>query len=257
MNSTGAFEKALNLLDSEDDFELIKAVRFLSAFGDKSAIPHLLEVLETSPAAENIAGEIPFLSSIQNMLKTHDKNSVLNCFDLILTGLGEIYPLNDLFFFEVYNVLQYLIEQQKHNAPDSHIAAILLRAYEKFSSIHDCDEYLFDESKDVKNEIKDIFDLLNSQQKEFWTQQKEIIPNELKQSKFRSISALDIIRLMEITSAKNDVINFINSVRDEQSILAGLGAAKSLDILNKLDKEELKSKIANPTLSEVLESFFV
>lgn len=259
MNDCKAFENAILKLQSDDEFERIKAVRFLCAFGDKSALKELLKTLETSSAAENIAGELPYLLSFLEMLETEDKDGALNCFDLILSGLGEIHPLGDLFFFGVFEVLQYLIELQNDNATQSqsHVAAVLLRAYEKFLSLSDCDEYLFDEPKDVKEEINYICNLLKSQSEQFWDAQKELVVKELACGKFRALAALDVIRLFSINSAKSGVLEFINLTTDEQSLLAALSTAKAINILGELQQAKLAEKISNPTLKAVFESYFV
>lgn len=253
MGAKNIYNKAIEMLATNDEFELIKAVRFLSAYADKAAVKELLKTLETTSAGENIAAEIPYLMSIPEMLEVHDKDSVLTCIDFILLGLGEIIPLSEVFSYEIYNVIETLI-----NAPtNSHIAQVLLRAYERFSTLNENDEYSFDESKDVKKELKEIFRLLDSQPKEFWDAQKSIITEELKTSKQRKIAALEVIRALNIKSTEKDLINFIEETTDEQLIILAVGVARSLDIINKLNKEKIEAKISNETSIAILKSYFI
>lgn len=253
MGAKNIYNKAIEMLATNDEFELIKAVRFLSAYADKTAVQELLKTLETTSAGENIAAEIPYLMSIPEMLEVHDKDTVLTCIDFILLGLGEIIPLSEVFSYEIYNVIETLI-----NAPtNSHIAQVLLRAYERFSTLNENDEYSFDESKDVKKELKEIFELLDSQPKEFWDAQKSIITKELKTSKQRKIAALEVIRALNIKSTEKDLINFIEETTDEQLIILAVGVARSLDIINKLNKEKIEAKISNETSIAILKSYFI
>ena len=253
MGAKNIYNKAIEMLATNDEFELIKAVRFLSAYADKTAVQELLKTLETTSAGENIAAEIPYLMSIPEMLEVHDKDTVLTCIDFILLGLGEIIPLSEVFSYEIYNVIETLI-----NAPtNSHIAQVLLRAYERFSTLNENDEYSFDESKDVKKELKEIFELLDSQPKEFWDAQKSIITEELKTSKQRKIAALEVIRALNIKSTEKDLINFIEETTDEQLIILAVGVARSLDIINKLNKEKIEAKISNETSIAILKSYFI
>ena len=254
MNATESYNKAIQLLSDSDEFEVIKAVRFLTSYGDKSAVPNLLNTLETASAAENIAGEIPYLMPISEMLKTQDADKVLTCIDFILLGLSEILPLSDVFSYDIYNTIENLLNNE---TPNSHTATVLLRALDKFSTINENDEYSFDESKDVKNELKDILGLLNSKPKDFWTKQESLISKELNKSKQRAISALEIIRALEIKSAGNDLISFINSTSDEQLVVLSVGVAKSLNIIDKTNKNSVVDKVSNETLKVILESYFI
>jgi len=256
MNARTAFDKALTQLKSEDEFELIKSVRFLTAFGDKTAVQPLLKTLETSSAAENIAGEIPYLSPIMEMFEAQDFDAVLNCFNFILLGLGEILPLSEIFTYEIYEVLQYLLNKAE-TKQSSHIACALLRALEKFATFDSNDEYAFDESKDVKNEIKDIYGLLTSQPKDFWKAQEQLIVKELSKTKTRAVAALEVIRALEIKSTQTCLTDFINNTEDEQLLVLAAGVAKVLGSLNLLRGEALAQKVTNNTLKAILMSYFI
>lgn len=256
MNERTTFEKALQNIKSEDEFELIKAVRFLTAYGDKTAIAPLLASLKTASTAENIAGEITCLMPVSEMLETQNEDEVLTCISFILLGLGEVLPLCDIFSYEIFEVLQLII-QKAQLKQSGHVACILLQALEKFSTFESNDEYVFDESKDVKNEIKEIYNLLTSQPKAFWKQQEELISGELLNEKTRVAAALEVIRSLDIKRAQDDLIGFINSSNDEQLIILALSTAKVLGIIKKLDVEKLSQKISNQTLKAVLMSYFI
>ena len=152
-----SFELALNKLDSDDDFEIFKGVNFLIAYGDKTAAKKIIEVLDKSSMAENIAGEIPYLIDLFSILEL-DTVSGLTVINYIINGLGEILPLSTTIDYNLYSV----IEDLANNSQNSAIATVLTNAREKFNTLTENDEYLFDEDKNTKNEVYENNKLLNS-----------------------------------------------------------------------------------------------
>lgn len=80
--------------------------------------------------AENIAGEIPYLVDMMTVLKDKRGLIVLNN---IINGLGEILPLSGVFDYNLYEVFEKLDN-----------SVVLLNAREKFNTLTENDEYLFD-----------------------------------------------------------------------------------------------------------------
>lgn len=150
----GAFEDkesyatALEKLNSDDDFEQFSAISFLISYGDKSALDAIIDAMEKSSMAENIAGEIPYLVDMITLIQNKRGVVVLNN---IINGLGEILPLTGVFDYNLYEVFEKL------DCP-----IVLLNAREKFNLLTENDEYLFDEDKNTKNEVYEIKNLLNS-----------------------------------------------------------------------------------------------
>lgn len=142
------FNQALEKLKSNDDFEQFSAISFLISYGDKNATGAIIDAMKNSSMAENIAGEIPYLVDLQTLLEEKNGLIVLNN---IINGLGEILPLSSVFDYNLYEVFEKL------NCP-----IVLLNAREKFNTLTENDEYLFDEDKNTKNEVLEIKKLLNS-----------------------------------------------------------------------------------------------
>ena len=152
-----SFELALNKLDSDDDFEIFKGVNFLIAYGDKTAAKKIIEVLDKSSMAENIAGEIPYLIDLFSILEL-DTVSGLTVINYIINGLGEILPLSTTIDYNLFGVIEDLAK----NSKDSAVATVLTNAREKFNTLTENDEYLYDEDKNTKNEVYENNKLLNS-----------------------------------------------------------------------------------------------
>lgn len=183
MNDENSYIVALNKLNSEDDFEKLSAVKFLTAYGKKEALPYVINAMKSSALAENIAGEIPYLDSIFNILDENFENGLL-VINYIINGLGEILGLSQVFDFELFEVFEYV----ETKSEDSRVAVVLLNAREKFETLTENDEYLFDEDKNTKNEIYDIKKLLlNTDKKELLAK----INKELREDSAFVFTALD------------------------------------------------------------------
>ena len=146
-----SYNLALEKLDSQDDFERYSAVKFLVNYGKKDALPKIIEAMKKSAMSENIAGEIPYMEDLFSIME-NDFGDGLLIINYIINGLGEIISPSQVFDYELYEVFEYLANRQE----DSRAAVVLLNAMEKFETLTENDEYLFDEDKNTKNEIYDI-----------------------------------------------------------------------------------------------------
>ena len=91
------------------------------------------------------------------MILKNDLENGLLILNNIINGFGEIIPLSSVFDYEMYEVFERLMV----HADDSKTAIVLLNANEKFDTLTENDEYLYDEDKDTKKEIIDIDKLLS------------------------------------------------------------------------------------------------
>ncbi len=197
-----SFDEAIEKLQNSDDFEKLSAVKFLTAYGDKKAVPKLFEAMKTSTMAENIAGEIPYLVPLYELIKTDYENALLAII-YITNALGEILPLSVVFDFELFEVFEELI----NNHDDSKVAIALLNARDKFDTLTENDEYLYDEDKNTKNEIFDIKKLLNSAKKK---DLEKYINDELREDSPFVFTALDFatdeLAIRELLKSNNQTL---------------------------------------------------
>ncbi len=197
-----SFDEAIEKLQNTDDFEKLSAVKFLTAYGDKKAVPKLFEAMKTSTMAENISGEIPYLVPLYELIKTDYENALLAII-YITNALGEILPLSVVFDFELFEVFEELI----NNHDDSKVAITLLNARDKFDTLTENDEYLYDEDKNTKNEIFDIKKLLNSVKKK---DLEKYINDELREDSPFVFTALDFatdeLAIRELLKSNNQTL---------------------------------------------------
>lgn len=202
MKDDTSYQNAISNLKLDDEFEQLKAVKFLTAYGNLDALYPIIETMKNSSMSENIAGEIPYLCDIFTILENDLSNGLL-ILNNIINGLGEIIPLSSVFDYELYELFERLIR----NADDSKTAVILLNAIEKFETLTENDEYLYDEDKETKKEIIDIKKLLSH------TNKKELLSfvnQELNENSPFVYTALDFAQDMyavrELLKCNNQTI---------------------------------------------------
>ncbi len=201
-NDVQSYNRAVEKLNSDDDFEKLSAVKFLVSYGDKNAIPAMLDTMKNSAMPENIAGEIPYLENIFNLLEKYYEDALL-LVNYVINGLGEILPLSVVFDFELFEVFERLI----NNHDDSKAAVVILNAIDKFDTLTENDEYLFDEDKNTRNEINDIKKLLNSTHKK---DLEKYVYDELREDSPFVFTALDfatdILAIRELLKSNNQTL---------------------------------------------------
>ena len=158
--------------------------------------------MKSSAMPENIAGEIPYLENLNDLIETSYEDALL-VINYIINGLGEILPLSCVFDFDLFDVFEKLI----NNNTDSKLAVVILNAQEKFEILTENDEYLFDEDKDTKNEIQDIKKLLKSVNKK---NLEKHINEELREDSPFVFTALDfaedVVAIRELLKSSNQTL---------------------------------------------------
>ncbi len=252
MQDDVSFDIALNLLTSKDDFEKLKAVRFFAAYGTNFPLKEIFNAMKESKMPENIAGQVPYMESLINLLNSEYKEDALLVIENIILGLGEILPLSEIFQFEIFEVLNKLISCQNENSIQ--IAKILLNAYSKFKLFCENQEYIFDENKDTKYEINSVYKLLKNQSEEFWHKQKQLLINGLKDSNENKIlSILPVIADYKLSMAIEPLKSLLDS-NNEIILCEVLNTLKTLNALDDIDTSVYSEKCKNPNIKAIIEN---
>lgn len=150
-NDTISKEEAIKKLQSKDEFEQYDAIKFLVTFGAKDCLPLIYEIMKKSSLSENIALEIPFLTDLETLLEMDfDKAVLILC--NIISAIPEITAPSAIIDYNLYEIIENLY---KNNLTSS--SALLIKmAKEKFASLEENEEYLFDCDKNTKDEIAEI-----------------------------------------------------------------------------------------------------
>lgn len=251
MQDKDSYNIALEKLKSDDEFEQISAVKFLSAYKDESCLSALFEAMKKSSMPENIASEIPYIKSFIELLDTEFKNDTIVVINYIISGIGEIIMLGQLFDFQLFEVLQKLI-----NIPASGATAtVLFSAKLKFEQLTENEEYIFDEDKDTKQEVFEIKNLLNHEPEAFWEAQKKLFVDELNEQSDFVFSALELVQELNLTEAFNKLKELLNS-SNQTVILKTIEVIKHLGKLNEIEKHEVLTKISDENIKAIINSLF-
>lgn len=238
MQERTGVEDAISKLSSNDDFEVLSAVKFISAYGEKNALKNIFEVMKKSSVSEYIACEIGYMESFLELLETDFHNETLLAINNILQGLGEIIPLSDVFTFQMYEIFEKLIFSE----PTSKNAIILLTAKNKFNLLTENDEYLFDEDKNTKDEVNAIKKLLNSNIND---NLDDFIQKELNTESDFVLSAIELIKntklLKQLLETNNQTV--ILKTLETLKLSANLTTQDKEIALKNVSSEEIKSII--------------
>lgn len=232
---TESKNEALVKLKSDDEFEKLDGVRFLVSYGDKSVIPAIVDVMKTSSFAENIAGDLLYLTDLFSLYKTN-KTDALFVFNSVINGLGEILGLAQIFDFRLYEFIEMLLKERT----DSEIAVVLANAKDKFNTLTENDEYLFDETKDVKQEVMDIKQLLSS-----FKVNQSLINAELKSE------SLFVFTALEFANNESAIRGLLISA-NQTVVLKALEMLKQMNSLTKEDKNLALSSVTSEDIKSVI-----
>ncbi len=237
MGDKTSYNEALEKLNSSDDFEKLDAVKFLVSYGNKDAVPQILELMKKSAFAENIAGELIYLDDIFSIIQNNKQNGlfVLNC---LINGLGEILGLCQVFDFRMYDIFQQLLKEPQ----TSQSAVVLMNAKDKFNTLTENDEYLFDESKDVKQEVLDIKHLLSSVDE---SNLQKLADNEINEDSLFVYTALDF------TSSADKVRDLLNS-SNQTLILKAIEVLKFKNLLEDTDKNVALNSVTDENIKSII-----
>ncbi len=232
-----SYMQALEKLNSDDEFTILDGVKFLVSYGDKAVVPEVISAMKKSSMAENIAGELLYLTNLFELYKQNQEDGlfVLNS---IINGLGEILGLAQIFDFRLYEFLEMLINGHK----DSKVAVVLINAVDKFDTLTENDEYLFDETKDTKQEVLDIKKLLSTMDV---AQLYSLIDEELLEDSLFVFSAL------EYTENEGKVRGLLNS-SNPTVVLKALEILKLLGVLTNEDKQKALDSVSDENLQGVI-----
>lgn len=231
------YQKALEKLNSIDDFEKLDAVKFLVSYGNTDSVSNILTAIKSSSLAENIAGELLYLADIFSIIERSETDG-LYILNLIINGLGEIFDLSQAFDFRLYEVLEFIL----NTTMTSEKAVVLLNAAEKFDVLTENDEYLFDNSKDVKQEVFDIKKLLKSVDREFLN---SFVADELKPDSLLVYTALDL------TSDVSGV-RLLLGANNQTIVLKAVETLKRLKAFSDEDRTAALSVVSDENIKSII-----
>lgn len=235
-NNTEIYDDAINKLQSDDEFDQLRAVKFLVSYANKNAVPKIIKTIKKSSFAENMAAELPYLCDLFELIKKNRKDG-LYILNLIISGLGETIDLSQLYDFNIYSIIEYLINSNN----DSMASVVLLNACEKFSTLTENNEYLYDESKEVKEDVYAINELLESVPYEC----EELVDGELVEDSIFVFNALDF-------TTNDSKVRTLLSSSNQTLVLKSVEILKELKKLTPNDRNKALSSITDENIKNII-----
>ena len=215
LNDNTFKENELSRLNSEDEFEKFDAVKHLVTFGAKDSLNKIIEIMKSSTLSENIACEIPFLVPIEELLKNDFDNGIL----ILCHIVNAIPEIAHLSLVLDYNLLEIFENLYYENLTST--SAVLLRlAKEKFTSLTENDEYLYDTDKNTKDEIARINNLF-------------------KKINTRKLDSLLYDELYEDSDFVFFAVDYADGIEELETMLDSKNQTLLLKILSKLKEKNL------------------
>ncbi len=247
-------------LKSEDDWEKVDAARFLSVYGNSDAVKPMLKAMSTSDMAENIAGEISSLVNLSELFTSEDKQIQelsLEAFDNILSGIPEVWDVDSLLGFKVYDCINKIIELSQDDVSfEGQYALLLLKMKNKADLFVENSQYTFDAEKDALKELEEIHNLLNSLGEDFWKVQSENLYEELSEESLkRKKSVIALIAELNQESATEHLLPMLEKETNEILLCEIISAVDKLGQASRIkNTDELLSKIKDPNLLAISKS---
>jgi len=262
MEDKKAYEHYVALLSDDDEWKVLSAAQFLSLYGNKEVILPMLRAMSQSTMSEHIAGEIASFEKIYELFSSENPEIQalsLECFDNILSGLVQIWPLSTLFHFEVKSCVETLLDWIQYEGPfQKQCSQLLLKAKNRLELYNQNDEYKYDEDKNTLQELDELCAILRSYPESFWEAQIDNLFDELySDSKKRKIAALNLISDMKIDYAAQELVKKLNT--DDENVLCEILITISNigGVAQVSNKDELLAKFQNPTLKAIAENIFL
>ncbi len=239
LNDEEAFKLGLAKLDSDDDYEVYSGVKLLTRWGDASLAGRLYDVMRKSSIPEYVALEINSLEPFINGLNGEYAEMAALALCHILSGLGELIPLDSIFELNMTEVLERLSVSR-----ESYAAVVLMMAKRLFTEISDNDEYLFDLDKNTKDEVAQICSILSNISAAGL--ESAICEEAYEESPF----------ICFVIGFLNDVPTMLSLLEgDNQTvILSTMERLKTLGLLNDEYKAKGLSRITNDNIRPVAEA---
>jgi len=252
MKDEKIYSEALEKLNSEDEFEKLKAVKFLVAYNKKDALEYIFNTMLSSAFAEHISAELPFLCTFEEMADSGKQDMALITMLVILSGVPEIISLSSIAGYGIYDFIQKLVSEEQTPLT----SLVLLKAYKLFEMLNGADEYLFDEDKYTKEEVNTIYTFLNSQSKDFWDKTKSLLGQALNLPE--EISAITALRLIKDYNLEQFAKEVAELTKNSPELIRAeaIYTLKGLGKLELVDKDSILAEIENENLKAIISDYF-
>lgn len=266
LGDTYSYDYFINKLQSDDEWEKIDAAQFLSWYGNKNAFEKILQAMSDSTMSEYLAGEAALLDDVHKYFdseKAELKELALECYENLINGLVEIWPLAGILEFKTYESIQkllFLLKESKEKSMIPRYYSLLLKTKQMTELFINNEQYRFNEDKLVLQELEEIYNILNSEEDAFWGEQQDLLIKEaIEPNDKRKTFAISLIGELKIEDAAEKLKEeLVNSEQTESIKYQLLDTLKKLNKIKEINnQEDVISSFNDENLKAAVRNMFV
>lgn len=256
-NDREIYNKSVDVIKntSPDDFiDNIKYVNFLINYGDKRCLPLLFEYAKASPVSTCILPDLLGLVSYFELINDSEIDTAVKIYLENLDSYPEILSLSTLEEFEILDFIKYIFD---NNKSDPLMSLAILKTKTCFDIFVSDEAYKIELSKNEKEYINKIFNLLYSKDDDFYDFHKNNLKNLFSNQDSRIISEVfGVIGDLQLKQYFDSIFSFIQNTNNETLVCEGIKAVKSLNMLDCVNKDDIISKIKNENIKAIILNYF-
>ena len=236
---------AYEMLNSDDDFTKLKGANFLINYGCKDDISNIVKNLNSTGFAANIAQEILYKYSFDELFELLCNKDLTALYDEIICAYPEDVALETVLDFNIEKFVCGLI-----NDKSSYCARLLADLKNTMELVNSNNIYTYDLKGEYLNAVKSLYKTLEKMQIS-----PDVIVPELMQSEKRALRALNTLANLKCTPVVCEGIEKLYKDASNPLILCECArAASTLGIL--LDINSGLEKITDNNALELFKSYF-
>ena len=242
------FYKALKVIQSDkDDYEKMKAVEFLAAYGDKEGFDPVFNYLKENPTNEIIASNLLSMKDFRELISEDNQNTIFGIFSSLIWNFPDNITFEEINYYLEDGVLDYLLESDNDFA-----GLLLIYTKEKLEFAVSDEAYSIDFTKNLLQEAKNLIHQLNSMTD--YINKDEIITISLNsKNKIKILISLHI----SDKNQKESVEKLALKSDDNEIKIACTNFLKEKGILESNFLSELEKTVKNETVKVLINSFAI
>jgi len=235
------------ILTSDDEFKKLNAYSFICAYNGEEQIKFILKNAFSSPFLASIISKILDFNDINYLKSFVDNYTLSKILNVIIEEYPEEIELNTIFYWNIFEYIK-TVKSFKNQYSNN----ILLIAKKKFKEFSQNDIYTFDLDKNLKSEIKNISNYLNSIELSIENPEEELTSND----NYRILCALNVIKEYKLNKYSSFIANLFNNNKLNYEQMANSASVlKELNEINLINKDAVQ-KIQNENIRILIESYF-
>lgn len=235
------------ILTSDDEFKKLNAYSFICAYNGEEQIKFILKNAFSSPFLASIISKILDFNDINYLKSFVDNYTLSKILNVIIEEYPEEIELNTIFYWNIFEYIK-TVKSFKNQYSNN----ILLIAKKKFKEFSQNDIYTFDLDKNLKSEIKNISNYLNSIELSIENPEEELTSND----NYRILCALNVIKEYKLNKYSSFIADLFNNNKLNYEQMANSASVlKELNEINLINKDTVQ-KIQNENIRILIESYF-